>query len=125
MTIGGGGWKKKKKPSFPSVLASPAGMFDCWRMPIYRILRPIFFALPPEVAHAAAAGNESRDTGAAPSYTGMAAPLPAGITLYALPPDIFVMDSTPPPTTGSRDRDTMLCSMVMHCAAASTVSFVL
>jgi dihydroorotate dehydrogenase len=29
-------------------------MFDCWRMPIYRILRPLFFALPPEVAHAAA-----------------------------------------------------------------------
>jgi dihydroorotate dehydrogenase len=60
MTIGGGGWKKKKKPPFPSVLASPAGMFDCWRMPIYRILRPIFFALPPEVAHAAAlAGLET------------------------------------------------------------------
>lgn len=35
-------------------------MFDCWRMMIYRILRPLFFALPPEVAHAAAlAGLEA------------------------------------------------------------------
>ena len=73
----------------------------------------------------AAAGKESRDTGAAPSYLGIVVPLPAGMTLYALPPDIFVMESTPPPTTGSSDRDTMLCSMVMHCAAASTVSLVL
>ena len=27
-------------------------MIDCWRMAIYRFLRPFFFALPPEIAHA-------------------------------------------------------------------------
>jgi hypothetical protein len=50
--------------------------------------------------------------------------LPAGMTLYALPPDILVTDTTPPPLTGSSERATMLCSMLMHCATASTVSFV-
>jgi dihydroorotate dehydrogenase len=42
------------------VLASDARIFDCWRVVLYRFLRPFFFLLPPEVAHGLAlAGLEA------------------------------------------------------------------
>jgi dihydroorotate dehydrogenase len=59
-TIGGWGRKKKKKPFRSRVLASDARIFDCWRVVLYRFLRPFFFLLPPEVAHGLAlAGLEA------------------------------------------------------------------
>ena len=59
-TIGGWGRKKKKKPFRSRVLASDTRIFDCWRVVLYRFLRPFFFLLPPEVAHGLAlAGLEA------------------------------------------------------------------
>jgi dihydroorotate dehydrogenase len=47
----GGGGKKRKKRRARRALASGEGIFDCWRVTFYRLLRPLFFLLPPEVAH--------------------------------------------------------------------------
>jgi dihydroorotate dehydrogenase len=59
-TISGRGRKKKKKASVRRVLATRARMFDCWRMVLYRLLRPLVFLLPPEAAHTlAVAGLEA------------------------------------------------------------------
>ena len=43
--------KKKKKPPGARGLASGGRIFDCWQMVLYRLMRPFFFLLPPEVAH--------------------------------------------------------------------------
>ena len=52
--------KKKKKPPGARVLASGGRIFDCWQMVLYRLMRPFFFLLPPEVAHGLAlAGLEA------------------------------------------------------------------
>jgi dihydroorotate dehydrogenase len=51
-TIDGRAGKTRKKRLRRGALASGRRIFDCWRVMLYRFLRPWLFVLPPEVAHA-------------------------------------------------------------------------